>query len=468
MAGKATGSGAVSKTTSSARSSVDLNSRPSLERRSTDRESEARKDGSGSEPGYTTASAPKASEVNLDAERAVMDMDDEPREPSFAALVGEPSAQPSITEKAPEEHPLSQTITADAASDTELLSQLQESRVKQQEEIQEYIERIDSLQSKLQYLSKTAADSAKKAASAARSGTHEQKLAEKDEKIALLMEEGQKLSANEHNLRTTIKKLRAQMGENERQASELRKHRDQVLVDAEALRARLDGPEEAEKRQEEFRRTIVMLQKEVDVLKKESAWKDEAQRKSDQEWKTKLEQAESSHRDLLNKAIAAERQKQKALEDANAALCAEKEAAIEKARREEVEWREKMERAQERSRVTEEELKTELHAVERKLEAMRMAAEEASSGSGGEAQVKMLRQIETLQTQYASARENWQGIEASLIAKSSNLEKERDEAQRRESEMRKKARDAVSQTSHSRRCLGPVELTSIISDRLYA
>jgi len=74
---------------------------------------------------------------------------------------------------------------------------------------------------------------------------------------------------------------------------------------------------------------------------------------------------------------------------------------------------------------------------------MRTAAEEASSGSGGEAQVKMFRQIETLQSQYATARENWQGIESSLLAKAATLEKERDEAQRRESEMRKKARDAV-------------------------
>jgi molecular chaperone GrpE (heat shock protein) len=55
-----------------------------------------------------------------------------------------------------------------------------------------------------------------------------------------------------------------------------------------------------------------------------------------------------------------------------------------------------------------------------------------------------MRQIETLQSQYATASDNWQGIEASLLAKAANLEKERDEAQRRESEMRKKARDAVS------------------------
>jgi hypothetical protein len=107
-----------------------------------------------------------------------------------------------------------------------------------------------------------------------------------------------------------------------------------------------------------------------------------------------------------------------------------------------VEWQEKLDRAVERGRNVEEELKLELRAAEGKLEAMRVAAEEASAGSGGD--IKLIRHIETLQSQYASASENWQGIETSLLTKAANLEKERDEAQRRESEMRKKARDSVS------------------------
>jgi TATA element modulatory factor len=52
--------------------------------------------------------------------------------------------------------------------------------------------------------------------------------------------------------------------------------------------------------------------------------------------------------------------------------------------------------------------------------------------------------VETLQTQYAIANENWQGIEASLVTRVASLEKERDDALRRESDMRKKAREAVS------------------------
>ncbi|KAG6012667.1 hypothetical protein E4U43_007702 [Claviceps pusilla] len=319
---------------------------------------------------------------------------------------------------------------------SELIKELQALSDRQQQEIQDYVERVDSLESKLQYLSRTATEAAKKAASSAPSGSAEQKLAEKDEKIALLMEEGQKLSSNEHKLRATTKKLRALLGENEKQIADLKTKRDKAISDAEALRSRLDGSEETS-------RATAALRREIDALKRENVKKDDAHRRLDQEWTKKMDQAEASHRDALNKALAAERQKQKTLEEANASLAAEKEAAAEQARQDEIEWREKLERAHERARKTETELKTELLATEGKLEAMRVAAEEASSGSGGDAQVKMFRQMETLQSQYAAARQNWQGIEASLLAKLGGLEKERDEAQRRESEMRRKARDAA-------------------------
>ena len=89
-------------------------------------------------------------------------------------------------------------------------------------------------------------------------------------------------------------------------------------------------------------------------------------------------------------------------------------------------------------------MKAEVQIMESKLEAMRIRNEETSSGAIGDSQAKLLRQVETLQTQYSIAGENWQGIETTLQARISNLEKERDEALQRESEMRKKAREAVS------------------------
>jgi chromosome segregation ATPase len=317
-------------------------------------------------------------------------------------------------------------------------------KTQHQEEIQEYVERIDSLQSKLQYLSKKATESAKKATQAAQSGTTERKLAEKDEKIALLLEEGQKLSSTEHKLRMVIKKLRLQIGEQEKQTESLKKSVEKAEADTEALRNRLTGDEAEEKRQEETRNAMATLQKEIDSLKKERTAKDEAMRRLEQDLKAKAESSAAASVEAHNKMLAAEQEKRKQLEDTVASLKAESDSLANKHRLETVEWAEKLDRAQERARTLESESKLELLSMENKLEAMRSAAEEAASGAGGEGQVNLIRQIETLQSQYATASSNWQGIEASLLAKVSNLEKEKDEAQRRESEMRKKARDAVS------------------------
>jgi hypothetical protein len=318
------------------------------------------------------------------------------------------------------------------------------SKVLLQEEIQEYLERIDSLQSKLQYLSRTAAESAKKTAAAAQPGSQERKLAEKDEKIALLMEEGQKLSNTEQKFRTSIRKLRQQMADNEKQVEEQKRAKDKAVAEVEALKGRLNGSDEKEKRQEEARKATAALQRDIDNLRKEMAAKDEAMRRFEQDLKAKAEKTDVANAEAHAKALTTERQKQKQLEDVISAMKAENESLIDKARLDGLEWSEKLERAVERNRSLEEESKHEIRSLEAKLEAVRAAAEEVSSGSGGEAQVKLVRQIETLQSQYSTASDNWQGIEASLLAKVASLEKERDEAQRRESEMRKKARDAVS------------------------
>ncbi len=78
-----------------------------------------------------------------------------------------------------------------------------------------------------------------------------------------------------------------------------------------------------------------------------------------------------------------------------------------------------------------------------RLEAFRARAEEASTGSSGDVQANLLRQIETLQNQYAIASENWQGIEGSLLSRVTGLEKERNDAVKREADVKRKAREMV-------------------------
>ncbi|KAL7956329.1 TATA element modulatory factor 1 TATA binding domain-containing protein [Trichoderma compactum] len=334
-------------------------------------------------------------------------------------------------------------VVENGADVSQVSRELEEARLRHREEVQEYVERIDSLQSKIQYLSKSAAEAANKAASSAPSGSMEKKLAEKDERIALLMEEGQKLAGADHKYRTMIKTLRLQISERDKQLDEARKAKEKAILDAETLRNRLDRDEEKEKRRQEAIKATTNLRREIDSLKKDNTNKDAAIRRLEQEVKAKEEQGEVAKADALSKAIAAERVKQKELEDANAAVRAELEALSEKARLDAIEWGEKLERAVQRGSTVEAELRLELQNMESKLEGVRVTAEEAASSTGGEAQMKLFRQIETLQSQYASARQNWQGIEASLMAKTTSLERERDEAERRESEMRKKARDAA-------------------------
>lgn len=73
---------------------------------------------------------------------------------------------------------------------------------------------------------------------------------------------------------------------------------------------------------------------------------------------------------------------------------------------------------------------------------MRTRTEEASSGTGNDSQAKLMRQIETLQTQYSLASDNWQGIETSLQARLTAVEKERDDTARAETDSRRKLRES--------------------------
>jgi len=85
--------------------------------------------------------------------------------------------------------------------------------------------------------------------------------------------------------------------------------------------------------------------------------------------------------------------------------------------------------------------------LENKTEVLRTRAEEVSTGASGDAHAKLLRQMETLQSQYAIASGNWQGMETSLLSRVAALEKERDDLSKKEADVRKKARDIVSSLS---------------------
>ncbi|KAI0882680.1 TATA element modulatory factor 1 TATA binding-domain-containing protein [Annulohypoxylon maeteangense] len=327
---------------------------------------------------------------------------------------------------------------------TNLEKSLEEAHAQHHEELHSHVEKVDALQAKLQYLARQASETARNAATTAPVGSEEKIIAEKDQQIAQLMEEGQKLANTEQKHRSIIKKLRGQLALDEKELNEQKLWRQKAENELAALRKRLNEQGDMEKANVESRRQISQLKRDLEKLRAEVASKDNMVSELKDRLQEESDQAQNLAGKVNDQLRQAGEQRVKELEDAVAALEVEKGLVADRAKIQVTELQGKADRVAERSRAVELELKGEIQILESKLEALRIRAEEASSGAVGDAQAKLLRQIETLQTQYSIASENWQGIEASLIAKTAVLEKERDEALRRESDMRRKARETAT------------------------
>ncbi|TAQ89467.1 hypothetical protein B7494_g2212 [Chlorociboria aeruginascens] len=302
---------------------------------------------------------------------------------------------------------------------TQLKSDFEASELQKQEEIHGYIERIDALQAKLLYLAKESAETAKNMSGSWPSGSLEKKLADKEEQIALLLQEDSK------------------------ELAEAKKKQEKAEKDVATLTERWKRAEGAEKRLNEKIKLNTQLQRDLEAIKADRDSKDftisELKARLDEE----MAQGREAETRIANESLEVERKRVAELEDDLSNLKIEKNLVSDRAQMQIRDLREKMDQEAERARIANLEMKKEQQILESKLEVMRARAEEVSSGATGDAQAKLLRQIETLQTQYAVASENWQGIEASLVARATNLEKERDEATRKEAEIRRKAREVA-------------------------
>ncbi|KAF1989409.1 hypothetical protein K402DRAFT_272110 [Aulographum hederae CBS 113979] len=141
--------------------------------------------------------------------------------------------------------------------------------LERQSELHANMERIDTLQAKLSYLAKNSANTAREAASEAEGGSADKKLAEKDEQIALLMEEGQKLSKTELKHLNTIKVLRSRFNEKEKTVTEAGKNI--ALLERNAFEAteRAKRAEAGEKSANERLKILAKIEKDVDALSRE-------------------------------------------------------------------------------------------------------------------------------------------------------------------------------------------------------
>ncbi|KAF2120727.1 hypothetical protein BDV96DRAFT_273947 [Lophiotrema nucula] len=330
-------------------------------------------------------------------------------------------------------------------------------------ELHSHLERIDALQSKLTYLSQQLASSAKAASSSDDSTPADKKLAEKDAQIAALMEEGQKLSKVEMKHLTTIKKMRTKGQETDREITLLKQRLLKAEKSISEQTERAKRAEAAEKAAQDKLKVVAKIEKDIELIRSE---REEAQL-TIQELRRQLSDALSKAADAEKRvqagALEAEKRVTASLKDDIENIRIEKKLSEDRAKRELQDAREDASRQHERAKVAELELRgeiavststnrlclhipstNEIQNLETKLELLRSRSEEVSSSATGDSQAKLLRQVETLQTQYALASENWQGIESTLTNRVAALEKDRDETAKRESDIRRKARDVNS------------------------
>ncbi|KAL8808853.1 MAG: hypothetical protein Q9200_003956 [Gallowayella weberi] len=331
--------------------------------------------------------------------------------------------------------------TSEQQAIEQMRSDFEVAELRRQEETHTYLERIDALQSKLQYLTKEATEAAKKARSEAEPGSLADQVAAKDEKIALLMEEGHKLSQTELKHMSIIKKLRAKASEDDKRMAESKKLVEKHEKAARDAQQKAKRAEEATKRASEQARNLPRLVEDLERMRADRDTQDALF----QDLQTRFDETTSTARQVEEKAQAealqAERRRTAELGYELSNFKTERESVERQYQTELRELREKSEREKERARIAEIERQGEQNILESRLEAYRARVEEVSAGTSGDVQAKLLRQVETLQNQYAVASENWQGIEGSLLARASALEKERDDFAKREADIRRKARE---------------------------
>lgn len=342
----------------------------------------------------------------------------------------------------------------------QMRSDYKTSEIRRLEETHLYLERIDALQSKLHYLATEAADTARKAASEAVLGSMDQKLAAKDEKIALLLVEGEKLSQTELRHLNTIKKLRAKTVEDEKKLADATGKLERFERLAHESQENSRRAEAAEIRATERLKNLPAMVRELEYLRLQQDYYASTIEQLQDRLSETTSMVEAANQLGQANSLEAERTLVSVLQDHASNAKMELELNDERHRAEVRNLEQIVEQERERARVAETEMRAEqavseissscvvvnlnfVEVLESRMEALRARAEEVYIGSTGDVQAKLLRQVETLQNQYAFASENWQGIEASLLARVASLEIERDGITRKESGARRKARELV-------------------------
>ncbi|KAI0997497.1 hypothetical protein K3495_g10690 [Podosphaera aphanis] len=327
-----------------------------------------------------------------------------------------------------------------------LNSDLLTAEAQRQKEKFDYVERIDALESKLRFLATETAESARISGAEASKGSLEKKLADKELQVALLLKEGQLLSKKEIDHLAIIKKLRGKISEDGKEVILLKKSLEAANTDAAISTERWKKMQSFEKEVDDKQKIIARQWQDIKLLQTESQTKTS----TINELKALLEEAVSreskENLDIANESLKIEKERAATLEEKILRLESETRNYVDKTQIEIKTLQEAMSKNEKLAQTASLEMKTELQMMEGKLELMRARAEEATSGDNSDTNVKLLRQIETLQTQYSIASDNWKSIEGSLTSRAINLEKDKDEVIRREADTRRKMREVALKT----------------------
>jgi len=328
-----------------------------------------------------------------------------------------------------------------------------------QEEVNGYLERIDALQRNMQMLTKKTIENAKAVKNGVEATPHDKQLAEKDEKIALLIEEGTKLTKGEMQYRTMIKKLRAQAVTLTKDQEAARQRADRAEKSVAVLEARASKAETDGKRHSEQAAALIQSSTDVEAITRERNALGDTLAEVRAQLSKANKRAEVAETKAQSDKLEIELKRNAELQDDLSSARLEKQLTEEKLKKEIEDLGKALTTEKEQARQMETEMLVEQAALESKLETFRLRAEEASTGDQGDSQAKLLRHIEKLQSQYAAASQNWQGIETTLLARTTALEKERDEVVGREADLRRKLRDATTKAKNASKELEEVQHT---------
>jgi hypothetical protein len=249
------------------------------------------------------------------------------------------------------------TVEAELAS---LQKTHEETISEHREELNSHLERIDALQSKLTYISQQLALSAKAASNDEEATTTDKKLAEKDARIASLMEEGQKLSKKEMQYMATIKKMRMKAQETDKEITVLKQRLTKAERSIGEQTERAKRAEAAEKAAQDKLKIVGKIEKDLEIISSEREEAGLTIGELRRQLNDALSRAENAEKRVQAGALEAEKRVTASLKEDMENVRIEKKLAEDRGKRDLQEAKEDAARQQERAKIAELELRGEI------------------------------------------------------------------------------------------------------------